>query len=76
MLACGAMAARVYLKTHWAARAVRKHAADLGRCQRSRGLRAAAAGCRRRQEYNGRGACECGFGVRGIVELWWRWIGV
>ena len=43
-----------------AAVAERIDGADLCRYEWSRGLRAAAAGCRRRQECQGRGACECG----------------
>ena len=43
-----------------AAGAERMHGADLCRSLWSRGLRAAAAGCRRQQECHGRGACACG----------------
>ena len=46
-----------------AAVAVRIDAADLCRSEWSRGLRAAAAGCRRRQECQEQGACACGCGV-------------
>ena len=48
------------MRAHWAARTGRIHGADFGRSHGSRGLRAAAAGCRRRQGSQGHGAYGCG----------------
>ncbi len=70
-LTAAAVAAEAVAHTHtwrgghmWAAAdggggAERRHGADLCRLQWSRGVRASAAGCRRRQECQEQGACEC-----------------
>ena len=50
--------------------AVRRDAADYGRYRRSRGMRAAAAGCRRRQGGHGPGACDVqGDGVIRVLRF-------
>ena len=64
------MCAAGHISAAAAARAERIDGADLCRSQWSRGLRAAAAGCRCRQECQGECACECrclraGFDARG-----------
>ena len=65
----------MYLRRHIGtySRAGRKLSADLGRLQWPRGLRAAAARCRGRDEYQGHGAClvfRVHSRVHGFVQRW------
>ena len=67
---------RSHMAAHLAARAGRMDGADLCRCKWLRGLRAAAAGCRRRHECQVHGACERGWWHSGRCGRCLRWIGV